>query len=182
MSVTVSHARDALRRYAPSDAAHVARWVRTPQELHQLAPAASWPLTPRIVHEWIRSDGHVFVLPVSPDDGPAAYGELNPMRDRSDHWWIGHLIVAPEQRGKGFGSRMVRLLLREAFDGIGANRVSLIVFPENKAAIRCYRSVGFREIGFEMHDFGDSRSQERLMRLEINKRAGFFREKEHISR
>ena len=60
---------------------------------------------------------------------------------------FGFVIVDPMKRGHGYGSRMLRLGLKYAFEIYGANEVSLGVFDNNMAAYHCYKSVGFRENG-----------------------------------
>ncbi|MBW3570226.1 MAG: GNAT family N-acetyltransferase [Gemmatimonadetes bacterium] len=47
-----------------------------------------------------------------------------------------------EQRGKGFGTHAVRLLLHFAFRDLNLNRVYLHVFDSNAAAIRAYEKAG----------------------------------------
>lgn len=103
---------------------------------------------------------------VEPDrTEPLAYGEVNLLNERRREYWLGHLIVDPRQRGRGVGRWLAELLLQEAFDRLGARRVSLVVFPENRSAIACYRAAGMRDEGFETHYFPPYRRWERLLRL-----------------
>ena len=60
---------------------------------------------------------------------------------------FGFVIVDPMKRGHGYGSRMLRLGLKFAFDIYGADEVSLGVFENNLPAYHCYQSVGFKETG-----------------------------------
>jgi RimJ/RimL family protein N-acetyltransferase len=55
--------------------------------------------------------------------------------------------LAPEARGKGFGTDAVRLLLRHGFHDLNLNRIWLHVLATNAAAIQVYRKVGFAEEG-----------------------------------
>ena len=50
-------------------------------------------------------------------------------------------------RGKGYGTEAVQLLLDLAFTGLGLNNVQLQVYAFNTGAIRSYQKAGFREIG-----------------------------------
>ena len=90
------------------------------------------------------------------------------MRREPGHLWLGHLVVRPDQRGKGAGQVLVRALLAYASERHLASRVSLIVFPDNTAALKCYRRVGFTIVGEEYHQFGDVGPRRRLLRLEID--------------
>lgn len=94
---------------------------------------------------------------------PVAYGELNVMASRRKEYWLGHLIVDPRKRGGGLGVRLTRLLLERAFLRYVARRVSLVVFPENETAIRCYTKAGLHAEGFETHHFPKPRRSEQLL-------------------
>jgi len=148
-----------------------------------LSPITDPPLTPEKVLGWQRPDGHAFVFSErtsgpflqrevpqhaandSTRRRPVGYGELNPMQAERGHWWLGHCIVDPDQRRRGVGARLIRGLWGFAFGRLEARRVSLIVFPENEAAFRCYSRNGFVEVGEEFHEFRAGR-RERLLRLE----------------
>ena len=112
------------------------------------------PLTPEKVLAWRRPHGHVFELAREDDDTPIGYAELNPMQRERRHLWLGHVIVCSAERGRGIGTVFVRMLLEYAFDQLAAHRVSLIVYPDNKPAVDCYRRVGFKPTREEYHAFG----------------------------
>jgi RimJ/RimL family protein N-acetyltransferase len=131
----------------------VVSWVRDPQEEYWLAPKTPPPLTAAHVRRWHEPGHNPFALLAAPGEPPSGYGELNALVRARRQYWIGHLIVDPAQRGRGLGSTFTRLLLDEAFEERGAQRVSLVVFPENTAAIACYRAAGLHEDGHEWHSF-----------------------------
>jgi len=60
---------------------------------------------------------------------------------------LGIDIHGSENWGKGYGSEAVRLLLDFAFKSLNLNRVELEMLDFNERAQRCYRKVGFKEIG-----------------------------------
>lgn len=60
---------------------------------------------------------------------------------------LGIAIGAREYRGKGYGAEALNLLLDYAFNLLNLNSIMLGVFAFNEAAIRCYKKVGFKEIG-----------------------------------
>ena len=89
------------------------------------------------------------------------------LRTDERHFWLGHLIVDPRQRGRGLGTHLTRLLLERAFNQQGARRVTLVVFPENHRALACYRAAGLREAGAEIHYFPPCDRRVRLLKMDI---------------
>ena len=144
----------------------VADWTSTRLELHLLAPSTRPPLTAAKVLAWKKVGGVAVVLHESGAPSPIGYAEINTMRRCARHYWLGHIVVDPSQRGRGIGRRFVGMLLDHAFGELHADRVSLIVFPENAPAIRCYTSAGFSEVGEEHHSFNGATVRLRLLRLE----------------
>lgn len=67
------------------------------------------------------------------------------------HYEIGMLIGEPEYQGKGYGTEVVRLLLRYAFRCLDANNAMLKVYSNNPRAIACYKKAGLKECG-RMHE------------------------------
>ena len=153
--------------FEPGHAGEIAQWVETAEELRWVAPSSPAPLTATAVTAWKKPEGEAFVLTCNGDSQPIGYGELNPMRREPHHLWLGHIIVRPDRRACGIGETLVRALVERAFGKHLARQVSLIVFPDNTAAIRCYRRVGFKIVSEEFHRFGGVGARHRLYRLEI---------------
>ncbi|HEX9766405.1 MAG TPA: GNAT family protein, partial [Nitriliruptorales bacterium] len=57
------------------------------------------------------------------------------------------LYVDPSCHRRGYGSDAIRTLADHLFDGCGHHRLTIDPSVENKAAIACYRRVGFRTVG-----------------------------------
>ena len=72
---------------------------------------------------------------------PVSYGHLDPCDGKV---WLG-VCVRWDDRGKGYGRKMMRSLLSFARDH-SVDKVSLSVDRDNSRAIRMYESYGFREI------------------------------------
>jgi ribosomal protein S18 acetylase RimI-like enzyme len=53
------------------------------------------------------------------------------------------------------------------FDRMSAERIILIVFPDDLPAIKCYRSTGFVQVSEEYHQFNGKGAEHRLLRFEI---------------
>ena len=58
-----------------------------------------------------------------------------------------NLSIAQDHQRKGFGRQFIEFLVREAGNR-DAQTMLLEVRPSNTAAINCYNSAGFNEIGF----------------------------------
>jgi len=78
------------------------------------------------------------------DDRLVGYGELWEDRDE-DEAELARLVIAPDQRGRGCGRALTRLLADEARRR-GFGEVWLRVIPENLVARRAYEAAGFRRI------------------------------------
>lgn len=155
-----------LSNYIPAWGSAIAAWVTTEQDLRWLAPGTLPPLTGEKITAWKKAGGASLVGFGRGSELPIAYGELNPMKSEAGHFWIGHILVDPRLRGCGMGRLFVRKLLEEAFHRREAFRVSLVVFPENRAAIQCYQKCGFRMTGDEKHRFLPGGPRHRLLRFE----------------
>ncbi|MFJ3145720.1 GNAT family N-acetyltransferase [Streptomyces halstedii] len=57
------------------------------------------------------------------------------------------IVLAPEERGKGYAAESARLTLDWAFDIAALRMVWLKVLEPNRAGITAYRKAGFRESG-----------------------------------
>ena len=162
-----------LRPFVPSNAASIAGWVDTAEQMRWVAPSTMLPLTAEKVIRWKKPGGQAYTL-VSSDSSESsdimAYGELNPMRQVPTDLWLGHLIVRPDHRGRGVGKTLVMGLLERAFQHYDAQRVLLVVFPDNRVAIECYCRCGFQIIREECHSFVVDGPKHRLLRLEIHAR------------
>ena len=147
----------------------VSTWARTPEELFWLAPKTPPPLTPDKVMAWPGDSGRPLLLYLRGITTPLGYCELNPMPGEPDHLWIGHCVVSPERRGQGLGRILVNMLLERAFANPKVRRVSLVVFPDNFPAIRCYRACGLVTAGEPVKYFPTSGRQHRMLQMTISR-------------
>ena len=67
--------------------------------------------------------------------------------------FLKYIILDPDLRGQGYGTQMMALILKYAFEISGVACVSLNVFDVNESARRCYRKAGFREEAEEKDAF-----------------------------
>lgn len=70
-----------------------------------------------------------------------------PDRSDIDTVRLGYVIVDDSRRGQGLGKKMIRMALDYAFGFMGAKKVTIGVFEQNKAALGCYLAAGFKDTG-----------------------------------
>ena len=56
--------------------------------------------------------------------------------------WLEDMVVRPEQRGKGLGTRLLEHAIHYA-KAHGFSRITLLTDPTNEGAIRFYQRYGF---------------------------------------
>lgn len=78
-----------------------------------------------------------------------------------------NLCVDPELQGRGFGRRLLELLLHRAAQR-GARTIYLEVRPTNERALRLYRGAGFDEIGHRKGYYPDGTGREDAVVLALD--------------
>ena len=78
---------------------------------------------------------------------------------------FGWVIVDDKIRGKGYGTQMLRLGLKYAFEILGADSVTIGVFENNEIAHSCYKKVGFADQGIVREEIGN------IIEMEITREA-----------
>ncbi len=160
--------RPRLSAFRPTDAPIVASWVTNDLQALWLAPRTPAPITPAAVRGWRGWNVRQYCIRDAEDGPPIAYGELNTLNMLRGHYWLGHLVVASDRRGQGLGRLLTESLLDKAFGELGARRVVLVVFPENLAAIACYRACGLCDEATEIHFLPPYRRDAALLRMAVN--------------
>jgi RimJ/RimL family protein N-acetyltransferase len=94
-----------------------------------------------------RDDVEIFGIRRRGDDRLIGSCQLNEIDGHHRTCELQIRIGDASDRGQGYGTEAVELLLRHAFDDLGLERVGLHVFDGNAAAIRAYERAGFRREG-----------------------------------
>ncbi len=61
--------------------------------------------------------------------------------------YLGITIGEPEGQNRGYGTEVIRMLVKFCFNELNAHRVELEVVGDNARAIKCYSKAGFVECG-----------------------------------
>ena len=141
-----------LRPFRSPDAKAIISWMGEPEEFYKWSAGimGDYPVSEKKLLETVsaREDNTgFFPLTAFDESGPVGFFTVRTPGEDNRKVRFGFVIVDPEKRGHGYGSRMLRLGLKFMFEIYGANEVSLGVFDHNLPAYHCYKSVGFRETG-----------------------------------
>ncbi|MFM9107401.1 MAG: GNAT family N-acetyltransferase [Chloroflexota bacterium] len=126
------------------------RWINDPQVLRTLG-VLPLPMTTDAEERWYDAaiagaERHFTIYRL---EGMDAIGvcDLRDIDHRNRAASLGILIGDAENRGQGYGTEALRLLLDVGFTVLGLHNISLSSYSYNLAGQRCYARVGFREVG-----------------------------------
>jgi [ribosomal protein S5]-alanine N-acetyltransferase len=143
-----------LRPLDRGDAPAFVTWLNDPDLTRFLL--AYRPMTLRAEEEFIDSlaRGERITLGIALRDSDRLIGGagLHDIDSRCRRATFGILIGPPEERGKGYGTEVTRLMVGYAFETLNLNRVTLQVYEYNPRGLRTYEKVGFRREGVLRQD------------------------------
>jgi RimJ/RimL family protein N-acetyltransferase len=146
--VTDTSARPALalRAFAPADCDRLLTWIDSADALWQWSGvrAFTWPLDRGQLLRDLAARADSGGLLSAIDEGGEMVGHV--LIEAQPYHGVGHIgrvAVAPDRRGRGLGTALMRSTVRHGFDEMGLHRLQLVVYTFNAAAIAAYRSVGF---------------------------------------
>lgn len=94
----------------------------------------------------------------------AFIGEVNLHKNQNAEWFDMGIVIEAKYRGNGYAERALGLLLRQAFEHMGAEAVHNDFEAERAAALKAHLSAGFTVIGQENGIAELSISRERYFR------------------
>jgi RimJ/RimL family protein N-acetyltransferase len=151
-----------LRHVEKDDLPHFVGWLNDPEVSHGLL--IHTPLSMAEEESWFENmlknpiDERPLVIEVMEDDewrmiGNSGYHNLE-WRNRNAE--LGIFIGDKTYWDQGYGTEVVKLLLRHGFSTLNLHRIYLRVFEDNPRAIRSYEKAGFVHEGRlrqdEFHD------------------------------
>ena len=140
-----------LRRFEAADGAAILSWIKDEREFRMWSADrfGDYPSSPEKIaahHEICLRSGSFFPLTAVDEVGNVVgHLILRYTDDKKTEVRFGFVIIDSSQRGEGLGREMLELAKKFAADELHAKRLSLGVFENNLAALKCYRSVGFLE-------------------------------------
>jgi RimJ/RimL family protein N-acetyltransferase len=138
-----------LRAVEPGDLPDFQRWLNDEEVTAGLMLCL--PLSMADEQSWYESilitppAEHPLVIEYQTESGWKAIGNcgLHRIETRCRLGEVGIFIGEKDYWDKGVGTRVLRLLVRHAFNTLNLNRVFLQVYATNLRAIHCYEQVGF---------------------------------------
>jgi len=140
----------ALSIISKADFPFFVSWLNDPEVIVYLSMRRV--ITPEGEEEWyerVRKDPHtrqfsIIALPEEEIIGVTGLDRIDPYDGSAT---FGIFLGKKEYWGKGYGTEATSLMLDYAFNCLNLHHVWLIVKDFNKRAIKCYKKVGFKEVG-----------------------------------
>ncbi len=129
-----------------SDLPSMLEWINDREQV--LFNASYKPVTETQHREWFeaiqrRTDTVIFGIRLRESDKLIGSCQLHSINYVHRNAELQIRLGDREERGRGYGTEAVRLLLSFAFKDLNLHRIYLHVFSTNSAAIRVYEKVGF---------------------------------------
>lgn len=163
-----------LRPFIRQDADAVCGWFRDEKafQLWSAGKLSGFPLQAEELNAYYdrNADGSLWAFTAFDEEGTAGHVMMRYLDENRQEIRLGLIVVDKNRRGRGYGREMVSMAARYAFDYAGARRVTILVFLENPAAIRCYEACGFRmTAGREPEKFPCMGEEWKLAEMELVK-------------
>jgi RimJ/RimL family protein N-acetyltransferase len=133
----------------PEDAQKYVAWLADMEVAQYLTVAChiiSLYVERQTLERFVRQGDHFAIVDSKNDELLGGCGLLNPDHINRNAE-VGIFIGEKSYWNKGYGEEAMRLLLDYAFNILDLNNIMLNVYAYNTRAIRCYRKIGFKEIG-----------------------------------
>ena len=130
------------------------RWTHNANYLRLVDTEPARPLSPVQVkarYEEIEKkieegkDRYYFTIRMNEDDRLIGYAEVAWIMWANGYGFVKLAIPDPADRGQGYGSEALRLVLRYTFDELGLYRLSALIPEYNDQARRFFERTGFIE-------------------------------------
>ncbi len=140
-----------LRPFRCTDAEKIVSWFNDSLSFYKWSAGrfGEFPLSgERLIEYYAEEEKNGTAMPFTAYDEQGAAGHLiirfldEELKDAR----LGFITVDSARRGQNLGGEMLKLAIAYCRDFLRAERVSLGVFLNNPAAIRCYEKAGFTAI------------------------------------
>ncbi|CAH0539702.1 GNAT family N-acetyltransferase [Vibrio marisflavi] len=165
-AANLNHLRAELADFLPKDFKLLINWIDS-SELNYLwgGPKFEFPLTiEQLQQHYTQVQAKPFLLIVRNE----AVGFCELYKVSKTEYRVCRVFVSPAHRGKGYGAKILDLVISKAKNKYSSQRLLLNVFAHNKPAIACYEKLGFRtyDIVSDIRSFNGNNWD--LVRMSIN--------------
>ena len=132
-----------LEPFTPNDFSRLVRWVDTKRELVQFAgDLFTYPLSEDQLHAYLSQEKLVAKKIIHIESGEVVgHCELNFLNENPR---LSRILIGNKQnRGLGYGAKIIRLMIDAIQKEIPSKQVELRVFGYNTNAIKLYEKEGF---------------------------------------
>ncbi len=159
-----------LRSSTHDDLSLLMSWIKDKDACRLWAgPSVRFPLALEHLKEDIQfSEKNTFSMI---DDNEVLLGIGQLIKKERCRLHMARIIISPNQRGKGFGSLLCRLLIREGRKRFGDINFSLNVYPNNTKAVRLYKKLGFEPGPQSPGSNGEEKSMHMILKPDCAKEA-----------
>lgn len=146
--------RIVLRYALPGDLAAYMRFLED-REMIRLTGSGSEAVTEQAAKDWLDRIGKLsddradFMIVPKGGDGIIGEVVINEYDADNRHANIRIGICGADNRGKGYGSEAMALMMRYGFEHFDLHRLELSVYDFNPRAIHVYEKLGFRREGIQ---------------------------------
>ena len=144
-----------LRPYKSCDAQAIAKWVQNKDVFTVWGGErfGNYPITAEIIDKKYSSDNgdcaepdNFYPWTAFDENGVVGHFIMRYINGDKNVIRFGWVVVDSTVRGKGYGTQMLRLGIKYAFEILGAEKVTIGVFENNTPAHTCYKKVGFADV------------------------------------
>lgn len=133
-----------LRLYnEQTDFIYIGKWI-SDERTHALwcANLLPYPMSEDELHRYLHEQNLAAYVYADEEDRPLGFC-IYTVNEQDKSGFVRFIMVDNTSRGKGYGTDMLRQLLRYAYENTGVASVRLNVFDVNAAARKCYEKAGF---------------------------------------
>lgn len=158
-----------LTKYSSKYFTFLNRWITDANLLFQFAGTEfSYPLNEKQIENYQHKNSErCFYIGLNGANEAVAFGEIIPQENQIPR--IGRLLIGnPAERGKGYGTVFIHLLLAQCKEQFQTNVVELFVLEDNHSAIKCYHKIGFQFLHRQTWEMSHNGQKFLLLKMAYN--------------
>ncbi|HFF3759392.1 N-acetyltransferase family protein [Stenotrophomonas forensis] len=134
-----------LQPVQPSHYARIADWLDSAAATQRWAgPGVAFPVPAEAFAQVLGLDVRPGRVLLDEQGDCVGFGQYWLSEPGTAH--LGRIIVSPQARGRGLGRVLMQLMIAEALQLPGVQRLTLRVYRDNVAAVALYRDLGFQPL------------------------------------